>query len=73
VQVPAGQLGVVIAQVGEPLPTGAKSAIYKPVFGQFSELDAFVNGGGQKGVAASDSLFGDLGGPCRKSCCGNSL
>ncbi len=50
VQVPAGQLGVVIAQVGEPLPTGAKSAIYKPVFGQFSELDAFVNGGGQKGV-----------------------
>ena len=50
VQVPAGQLGVVFAQVGEPLPTGAKSAIYKPAFGQFSELDEFVNGGGQKGV-----------------------
>ena len=50
VQVPAGQIGVVIAQVGEPLPTGAKSAIYRQTFGQFSELDAFVNDGGQKGV-----------------------
>ena len=27
VQVPAGEIGVVIAQVGEPLPIGAKSAI----------------------------------------------
>src|SRR6266699_6403549 len=29
VQVPAGQIGVVIAQVGHPLPIGAKSAVYK--------------------------------------------
>ena len=29
VQVPAGQIGVVIAQVGEALPIGAKSAVYK--------------------------------------------
>jgi len=29
VQIPAGQIGVVIAQVGKPLPTGAKSAVYK--------------------------------------------
>jgi len=29
VQVPAGEIGVVIAQVGKPLPMGAKSAIYK--------------------------------------------
>src|SRR5215470_5747360 len=29
VQVPAGQVGVVIAQVCEPLPIGAKSAAYK--------------------------------------------
>ena len=29
VQVPAGEIGVVIAQVGEPLPIGAKSAVYK--------------------------------------------
>ncbi|MDA8101188.1 MAG: hypothetical protein M0042_16335, partial [Nitrospiraceae bacterium] len=29
VQVPAGEIGVVIAQVGKPLPIGAKSAVYK--------------------------------------------
>src|SRR5207245_2324095 len=29
VQVPAGEIGVVIAQVGNPLPIGAKSAVYK--------------------------------------------
>src|SRR5215470_4605946 len=28
VQVPAGEIGVVIAQVGNPLPIGAKSAVY---------------------------------------------
>jgi hypothetical protein len=50
VQVPAGQIGVVIAQVGEPLPIGAKSAIYKPEFGSFSDLRTFVEKGGQKGV-----------------------
>ena len=31
VQVPAGEIGVVIAQVGSPLPIGAKSAVYKKV------------------------------------------
>ena len=30
VQVPAGEIGVVIAQVGAPLPIGAKSAVYTP-------------------------------------------
>ena len=50
VQVPAGQIGVVIAQVGEPLPIGAKSAIYKTEFGSFSDLRTFVEKGGQKGV-----------------------
>ncbi|MGA7177877.1 MAG: SPFH domain-containing protein [Candidatus Acidiferrales bacterium] len=49
-QVPAGEIGVVIAQVGAPLPIGAKSAIYKKAFGNFSDLRAFVAGGGQKGV-----------------------
>ncbi|MGH9195711.1 MAG: hypothetical protein ACRD1T_08230, partial [Acidimicrobiia bacterium] len=29
VQVPAGEIGVVIAQVGQPLPIGAKSAVYQ--------------------------------------------
>jgi hypothetical protein len=50
VQVPAGQIGVVIAQVGEPTPIGAKSGVYKPEFGNFSDLVTFVAKGGQKGV-----------------------
>ena len=50
VQVPAGQIGVVIAQVGQALPIGAKSAVYKPEFGNFSDLNAFIEKGGQKGV-----------------------
>jgi len=50
VQVPAGQIGVVIAQVGRPLPIGAKSAVYKPEFGNFSDLNTFIEKGGQKGV-----------------------
>jgi regulator of protease activity HflC (stomatin/prohibitin superfamily) len=49
-QIPAGQIGVVIAQVGAPLPVGAKSAAYKPEFGNFLDLQAFVGHGGQKGV-----------------------
>ena len=50
VQIPAGQIGVVIAQAGAPLPVGAKSGVYKSVFGNFDDLNAFVDGGGQKGV-----------------------
>jgi regulator of protease activity HflC (stomatin/prohibitin superfamily) len=50
VQVPAGEIGVVIAQVGRPLPIGAKSAVYKPDFGNFSNLRRFIQYGGQKGV-----------------------
>ncbi len=50
VQVPAGEIGVVIAQVGEPLPIGAKSGIYKPEFENFSDLEKFIANGGQKGV-----------------------
>jgi hypothetical protein len=50
VQVPAGQIGVVIAQVGQPLPIGAKSAVYKQAFGNFTNLDTFIEKGGQKGV-----------------------
>ena len=50
VQIPAGQIGVVIAQVGDALPIGAKSGIYKPAFGNFSSLEAFVSQGGEKGV-----------------------
>lgn len=50
VQVPAGEIGVVIAQVGEPLDTGMKSARYDKKFGNFSDVEGFVTGGGQKGV-----------------------
>jgi hypothetical protein len=50
VQVRAGEIGVVIAQVGDPLPIGAKSAVFKQVFGNFSNLRSFLDNAGQKGV-----------------------
>ena len=50
VQVPAGEIGVVIAQVGHPLPIGAKSAVYRPELANFSDIASFVEHGGQKGV-----------------------
>jgi hypothetical protein len=50
IQIPAGEIGVVISQAGAPLPIGAKSAHYKPIFGNFSDLRTFVANGGQKGV-----------------------
>jgi len=49
VQVPAGEIGVVIAQVGQSLAEGQKSGVYKPVFGDFSDVRAFVENGGEKG------------------------
>ncbi|HET7698650.1 MAG TPA: SPFH domain-containing protein [Vicinamibacterales bacterium] len=50
VQIPTGEIGLVIAQVGAPLPTGWKSGVYKPVFGQFTDVRTFVAEGGQQGV-----------------------
>ncbi|HEY3295282.1 MAG TPA: SPFH domain-containing protein [bacterium] len=50
VQVPSGEIGLVIAQVGEGLPVGAKTAVYKDVLGDFSDLRKFIDNGGQKGV-----------------------
>jgi len=50
VQVPAGQIGVVIAQVGKPTPIGAKSGKYDSVFGNFTDFRTFVEKGGEKGV-----------------------
>lgn len=50
VQVPAGEIGVVIAQVGAPLPIGAKSAVYRKEFANFGNLRSFVAAGGQKGA-----------------------
>lgn len=50
VQVPPGGIGLVISQIGETLPEGAKSATYKKEFGNFTDLSAFLKNGGQKGV-----------------------
>jgi uncharacterized membrane protein YqiK len=50
VQVPPDHVGLVIAQVGAPLPTGAKSAVYRSEFGNFANLRAFLDNGGQRGV-----------------------
>jgi len=50
IQIPAGEIGVVIAQIGSSLPTGAKSAVDKKEFGNFTDLRAFIENGGQKGV-----------------------
>jgi uncharacterized membrane protein YqiK len=50
VQVPPDHVGLVIAQVGSPLPTGAKSAVYKPEFANFSSIRTFLDNGGQRGV-----------------------
>ena len=50
VQVPAGEIGVVIAQAGHALPIGAKSARYDSAFGSFSDVRSFLAAGGEKGV-----------------------
>lgn len=50
VQVRAGEIGVVVAQVGAPLPIGAKSAHYDRAFGSFANLRTFLAAGGGKGV-----------------------
>jgi hypothetical protein len=44
------QIGSVMAQVGDPLPEGAKSAKYDQRFGNFQDLSTFLIHGGQKGV-----------------------
>jgi hypothetical protein len=50
VQIPTGEIGLVVAQVGAPLPTGWKSGVYKPQFGQFTDVRTFISSGGQQGV-----------------------
>ena len=50
VQVPAGEIGVIISQVGEPLAVGAKSAVYNEALANFSDVRTFIANGGQKGV-----------------------
>jgi uncharacterized membrane protein YqiK len=50
VQVPPDHIGLVIAQVGSQLPTGAKSAVYRAEFGNFADVRSFLGHGGQRGV-----------------------
>lgn len=50
VQVPAGEIGVVVSQVGKPLPIGAKSAKYRNEFSNFTNARAFLENNGEKGV-----------------------
>lgn len=50
VQIPAGEIGVVVAQAGRSLPIGAKSAKFKTEFGNFTDTRSFLEKGGEKGV-----------------------
>ena len=50
VQVRAGEIGVVVAQVGRVLPIGAKSAESVGGLNLVSDLRAWLKAGGQKGV-----------------------
>ena len=60
VQVPANEIGVLVAQVGKTLPAGAKSARYKNEFGNFTDLDAFIGEEGEKGVQRPILPLGSL-------------
>jgi hypothetical protein len=50
VQVRAGEIGVVVAQVGRALPIGAKSAESLSPLNLITDLRAWLKAGGQKGV-----------------------
>jgi hypothetical protein len=50
VQVRAGEIGVVVAQVGKSLPVGAKSAESVSELNLITDLCAWLEAGGQKGV-----------------------
>lgn len=50
VQIPPGAIGLVIAQVGQPMERGAKTALYNDRLGDFGDVRAFLQNGGQSGV-----------------------
>ena len=50
VQVRAGEIGVIVAQVGRSLPIGAKSAESVGDLSLLTDLRAWLQAGGQKGV-----------------------
>jgi uncharacterized membrane protein YqiK len=49
VQVGADEEGLIVAQIGQSLPVGVRTAPYSPAFGDYEDLDAFLKNGGMKG------------------------
>jgi regulator of protease activity HflC (stomatin/prohibitin superfamily) len=49
VEIGSDDLGLVIAQVGAPLPVGSRVAISKEEFGDYQDVFSFLRHGGQKG------------------------
>lgn len=60
VQIGPNNVGIVIAQVGKSLESG-QSGIYKPEFGCFTDLNAFLNNGGQQGIQKPALIPGFVG------------
>ena len=42
VQVGADEEGLIVAQVGRSLPVGVRTAVYKPEFGDYEDLDSVL-------------------------------
>jgi uncharacterized membrane protein YqiK len=59
VEIQADEVGVVFSQVGEPLATGSRSAVYKPELGTFQDTRAFITNGGQQGIQRPVLLQGN--------------
>jgi hypothetical protein len=49
VQVASDEEGLIVAQVGQSLPVGIRTAPYHPEFGDYENLDTFLKHGGMKG------------------------
>ncbi len=58
VQIPTRGIGVVVSQIGKPLPQGSVTAPYNETLGSFSDPKAFLDHGGFKGVQRNVLLPG---------------
>lgn len=50
VQIPTDGIGVVVAQIGKPLPQGSVTAPYNSNLGAFTDPKGFLDHGGSKGI-----------------------
>lgn len=50
ISVPDKTFAIVISQVGASIPVGSTSAAYNPALGNFEDVKAFVENGGQQGI-----------------------